>query len=358
MPSGYQRSADPLLSENPYTNGIAPGRIYLTGIVFNTDTTSGYGPSGVVVWRSDDGGVSWYQPQFVESTSNPDLFLDKPAITVSWYSGTRGYVYVAYIRINRGAPDELVVARSTNGGETFGTPIVVATGDGIQGPQVLADYYHGNVYVLWADRTLEAIQMSTSNDYGQTWTPPEEVATGDIMGGGKKEWLKGGVRAGTLPMARFNWIANRICVVWHEREQPGTNLTDVYYTAKGPSGWQAKVMVNDNQVRDQFMPALDFDVSGRIKVVFYDRRDDASNFRYHLYTAYITSNGTLVRANGRLSTFSSDPRLYTSHTGFAGFIGDYQDIWDHQYSFGEHYISSWVGIPSVGDIYLTAMSPN
>ena len=133
---------------------------------------------------------------------------------------------------------------------------------------------------------------------------PETAASGDIMGGGKKEWLKGDVRAGTLPMARFNWIANRICVVWHEREQPGTNLTDVYYTAKGPSGWLShKVRINDVQTNDQFMPALDFEVSGRIKVVFYDRRDDASNLRYHLYTAYITSNGTLVRSNGRLKHF-------------------------------------------------------
>ena len=104
------------------------------------------------------------------------------------------------------------------------------------------------------------------------------------------------------------------------------------------------------------MPALDFDASGRFKVTIYDRRDDPYNIKYHVYMVYIDSTGNLLGPNGRISEFQSDPEKYCHP--FEHFIGDYQDIWAQQYSFGEYYISSWAGIQNnVGDIYITAILP-
>ncbi len=89
------------------------------------------------------------------------------------------------------------------------------------------------------------------------------------------------------------------------RRRPQIPKADVYYTAKGPRGWQAKVRINDVTINDQFMPALDFDSSGNLVVTFYDRRDDPNNLLYHLYMAHIDSNGTRLEPTSRVSNFQS-----------------------------------------------------
>lgn len=359
MPEGYQVSANAVLSANVFTIGIAPGRIYCAGIVFNW--VPHIPPNGIAVWYSDDGGHSWSAPTIVSKNDSSEYFLDRPHNAVSWAFGTVGYVYVAYTKYNNSDPNQnqLLVSRSTDGGLTFEDPVIVTTGR-IANPQILVSPFYGYaIYALWVDFSANKIRMSRSLNYGKTWGTPETASAGNMIAG-KKSWnesdrLNGDVRAVTAPMARFNWIKNKICVVWHEREQPGSNTTDVFYTAKSFRGWQAKVRVNDVQTNDQFMPALDFDSSGNLKVIFYDRRDDPNNLLYHQYIAHIDSNGNNLKPNERVSTFQSDPEGYRDH-----FIGDYQDIWDWTFSSGEKYHSAWVGIgipADTGDIYLSGIEP-
>ena len=357
VPSPYTRSADPMLDANIYSNGIAPKRVYLTGLLLDDGATN----TAIAVWRTDNGGLSWTSPTFVASSNNSGYPVDKPDIAVSWYSGTRGHVYVAYVQL--GNPDSLYVARSRNGGLSFEPPVLVATANDINGAQVLVNPYYGYVYVLWTDFEDDTIKMSSSYDYGQTWTYPETAATATVkmLGGSSSDHIYGGsrgIRAGSLPMARFNWVANRICVVWHEKEAGSSTppRTDVYYTSKSPSGWQVKVRVNDVQTNDQFMPGIDFDTSGNLIVTFFDRRDDPGNLLYHEYMARISPTGTLLEPNTRVSTFQSDPQAYSYYPTYI-FLGDYQDNWDWTFIPGEYYIPSWVGIPSVGDIYLSVIQP-
>lgn len=355
LPSAYSQSADPLLDANIFTDGVAPGRLYCTGIVYNGVPTKT--PNSIALWRSNNGGITWSVPTIVARNDDPTYFLDKPAIKVSWASdATKGHVYVAYIKYNNlnATQNQLLVSKSTDGGLSFGAPAIVTTGL-IGAPQILVNPYFGYaIYAIWLDYSanVNAIRMSRSLDYGQTWSTPETAATGNMVVGN----INGGVRANTVPMARFNSVANKISVVWHEYEAPGSTRTDVYYTAKSSSGWQLKVRINDVQTNDQFMPALDFDTSGNLKVTFYDRRDDTNptnpNLLYHLYVAHIDSNGNNLRANERVSTFQSNPQAYCF-----SFIGDYQDIWDWTFSSGEKYNASWIGIPSVGDVYLLGILP-
>lgn len=339
MPTGYQYSADPLFSKNAYSDGVAPGRVYSTGLVYNGSNP----PSGIPVWHTDTGGVSWSQPTLVAVDSTSNYVLDKPAITVSWHIGTRGYVYVAYVRANRSVATDkqLFVSRSTDGGITFGSPVQVTTGN-INGSQVLVNSNNGHVYVLWSDFETKAIRMSTSTNNGQNWTSPETAATGNIF----RQNINGPILAGSLVMARFNWVANKICVIWTELEAAGSQRTDIYYTAKSLSSgtWQTKVRVNDIQTNDQFMPALD---------------DDPNNFLYHVYMARINSSGVNLQSNTRISTFQSDARRYSSGS-YMYFIGDYQDNWDQTLAAGgEYYFPVWVGIPSsnIGDIYASGILP-
>ena len=374
LPSGYQYSADPLMSKNAFNGGIAPGRIYTSGLIYNPSSKhQTYGIlNGIAVWHSDDGGRFWSQPTIVLSNgSDSSSTFDKPAIDVSWHSGSLGYVYTAYVYMYGGTnpvTTYIGVSRSTDGGVTFPqTTVPYSTQDTINGVQVLVDYYSGYVYVLWIDFSDNTIYMSTSKDMGTTWSAPESVASGKMLN--TNAYLNGDVRAGSLPMARYNWVANKICLVWHEWQKdapsncnslphgyPGCT-TDVYYIAKSPSGWQGKVKISDAPTNDQFMPALDFDLTGNLTVTFYDRRNDTNNIKYHQYMAHIDSNGSPLQANTRVSTFQSDPTKYTQYPCF---IGDYQDIWDQTISNVDNYFSAWVGIPvstGIGDIYLSTIVP-
>jgi hypothetical protein len=168
------------------------------------------------------------------------------------------------------------------------------------------------------------------------------------------------MKAGSLPMARFNWVANKVSIVWHECATTCSSTssdTDVYYSSKSPYGWQTKARINDVTTRDQFKPALDFDSSGNMLVTFYDRRGDTQNIKYDLYSARIDSSGNRLEPNVRVSTFQSDPTKYTKDTGEANSIGDYQDVWLQSQSGVEYYFPSWVGIPNNGDIWMSAIQP-
>lgn len=350
IPAGYTWSADPMLDANIFTSGIAPGRVYCAGIVYNQYPISP--PNAIAVWRSNNGGITWSQPTLAAVNNSSNYFLDKPDIVVSWHSGSLGYVYVIYTLYNNSDPNQnqILVRRSTNGGLSFTAPFAVTSGS-VSMSQIVVSPWTGYVYALWVDFSANQIKMSRSTNYGQSWSPPETAASGNMAE--STFTINGGVRAATVPMARFNSVANRICLVWHEREQPGSNLTDIYYTSKSPSGWQTKVRINDVQTNDQFMPALDFDETGDLKVTFYDRRDDSNNLKYHLYIAHIDQIGNNLQPNERASTFQSDPTQYANR-----FIGDYQDLWLWTFLSGDKYNAAWVGIPlTIGDIYLTGIQP-
>jgi hypothetical protein len=78
IPLGYTTSADPMLDANIFTSGIAPGRIYCAGIVFNQYPTSP--PNAIAVWRSSNGGVNWSGPTIAARNTDSNYFLDKPDI--------------------------------------------------------------------------------------------------------------------------------------------------------------------------------------------------------------------------------------------------------------------------------------
>jgi hypothetical protein len=343
---GYSASGDPLLAESLTSGGIAPGRVYVAALLFN------FGPPFAIgVWPSDDGGMTWSQPTLVAQVAPGDTTtrLDKPAIGVSWETNSLGFVYVAYIQ--QTTTNQLFVARSTDGGATFAPPVLVASGL-INGAQVLVNPFFGNVYVTWADygANPNAIMLSRSTDFAQTWSAPEIGATGNLN---LDTTINGQVVVHTLPMARFNSVANNIAIVWDEFN-PATG-TDVFYTSKSPAGWQGKVQLNsDGTSTDQFMPALDFDSTGNVTVTFYDRREDPGNLLFKLYGAHIRPDGTAIHPNFVVNSgFQSNPNDLPLFSGNTHFIGDYHDMWSWTFSGTEQYFPAYVGIQGAADIYVS-----
>ncbi|MEO8216840.1 MAG: sialidase family protein [Acidobacteriota bacterium] len=359
LPGGYSLTGDPLMAINPYTGGIAPTREYCSGIAFNSGNP-GSTPNAVAVWHSDDGGASWSSPTIADSRGS-GYFLDKPAIAVSWHTGSLGYVYVAYASWDYVSNNTaIVVARSTDGGASFAQKTVVAYGQGPTGlplanPQIVVAPGTGYVYVIWVNFATNDIRMARSTDFGVSYGAHDVVASGSLTRSSPA--LNGGIRASTVPMARFNTPSNKIVVVWHENGSQGTDVKYAYKPCTSVCnsyGWEQKKLITQYTANDQFMPALDFNASGNMVVTYYDRHSDSNNLLYRDYYSFINPTGTRLQNDQQISTFDSNP---TTPQTFQGFIGDYKDIWDWAFSDGEKATAAWIGLPAKpGEVYLTRIA--
>lgn len=232
----------------------------------------------------------------------------------------------------------------------------MTSGQRLGGEQILVAQNTGRVLPLWIDFPARQAKMCQSGDNGNIllWQSFETAftATHNFLGGGYPETLNGNIRAITGLAARFNRPLNRVCMVWHEAEQPSQAKTDVYYTCKTLAGWLPKARVNDTTTNDQFMPSLAFDPSGSGYVGFYDRREDAlNNIKYKLFGARINADGGALRPNFAISTNPNSAQFFPSN-----FIGDYTQSWWHTTSSAE-WLTSYIGQETIavgylGDLFL------
>ena len=361
----YQNTADPYVAANVLTGGVWPGRVYCTGMLFTAAADNGqfYLNSSIGLWHSDDGGDSWSEPSGVAWQFGGGVLTDKPTMAVSYYSGTAGDIYVAWVDRNLNNPNGsgLRIARSTDGGATFEGAVVISY-DNVQAPTIAVDSNTGRVYVIWLNLHYGDLRMASSSGlHGQ---PLAFGAHSSITTNINTLTLNGGVRALTVPAARFNWIANRLILAWHGRGASGTDVFYSYFPCSGAGctgySWHTPIQLSTTPTNDQFMPGLDYNRYGDVLVSFYDRHDDPSNLRYHEYVAELHADGTGL-TNVRVSDFQSDPTIANGNTVDRGFIGDYQDAWIWAYPDGDRLVSSWTAVPAggsaIGDIYVTRTIP-
>ncbi len=371
LPAGYEQSYDPYLAVNPYDDGVMPKTVYLVANAKRYDGSRYH--VAVVGWRSLDGGRSWQGPTVIADSVSVDeeTTVDKPHIAVSWQPATRGWLYVGY----SDAAGRLVARRSEDGGVHFSAPRVITSiharnKDSI-GLQLVVSPYTGHVYALWGDFADDRIYWARSTDHGEHWSeravfPNRDTPAHFLMDRGG---LNGIRRTISLPIARFNWPARRISVVWHEcnvarstkqfcrGQERGESLhTDIYYATLGIDGGSDKVRVNDDGGdADQFLPALDFDSAGNVLVTFLDRRDDPDNLAYRLYRAWIDADGSALAPNRAVAPFSSTP---ARGAPLPGFLGDYHETWMTPVNGVATWFSAWIGEGGDGpDVFVSAIRP-
>lgn len=292
---------------------------------------STYWPDRIVVHRSIDGGKTW--PHEYGIGYNADKVQDKEWLGVDMTdSEYRGNIYVSWTQFDEydssNPADKTIVrfARSTDKGETFSTPIKISDTDGgcldnddcLQGA-VPAVGPNGEIYIAWSG--MEKIHFDRSLDGGETFGTDVIVTT---QPGGWYLNIPGIQRSNGMPVTCCD-VSNSpyrgtVYINWADTRN-GTSNADIFISKSidGGDTWSEPKMINDdNSNRHQFFTWMTIDpVSGYLYVVFYDRRNTSGDAT-EVYVARSKDGGETFE-NFKVSESPFTPTASI-------FFGDYTNI--------------------------------
>jgi len=177
----YDAGGDPSLAFN------SAGNVYYAGLGFDRRMP----PNTVEVSKgtfSDSVALSWGAPTFINPTTSPSIFNDKPWIGADSHASSpfKDNIYVSWTKFifnpANGAyiQSPIFFVHSTDGGATFSTPTSIV-GNVLydQGSHIVVGP-DGTIYVFWDGSTrlptFDSIWMTKSGDGGITWSSPVAVS--------------------------------------------------------------------------------------------------------------------------------------------------------------------------------------
>jgi hypothetical protein len=218
------------------------------------------------------------------------------------------------------------------------TPGIFGTNRTVQGsqPAVAPD---GMVHVAWIDSTddeamkgVAEIQVARSTDGGQTFSTPLAASVFNEIDFRPRNaffryWASAFPQLAVGPEGELH-----IAYVGRPPDRPGDD-GDVYLVSSLDEGetWTRPRRLNDDDGNSlQFFPSLDVDPNGSVHVMWGDMRDDPVGARYHIYYTRSDDQGEtwgfeqedigLRTGDTRVSDFGSNAnRGFT----FGLFLGDY-----------------------------------
>jgi len=193
-----------------------------------------------------------------------------------------GNLYVAYTTFANDSlpPAQIQFSRSQNCGVTWSKPVPLSDATVNQGANIAIDPVSGTVYVAWRrfqNGTLtDAILVTQSTDGGQTFSPPVVVANINPLDQGTTDFS---FRTNDYPTMAVDGTG-RAYVAWSQRgagqAASGGDARIVLTTSHDGVSWTAPAPVDDFAGRGhQFMPAMTFG-GGQVMVIFYDLREDST----------------------------------------------------------------------------------
>jgi hypothetical protein len=209
------------------------GRVYLTWTrITPPPKGSGVARAAIVISHSDDQGATWTRPVVVNDAA-ADVWntFSNPAVDAA------GNVYVSWLTTTR----QVKVDRSTDGGDTFGTDVLVGTAAGLPGDFDAQCQQPGSFGI-----PAQAIRCITA-------APTIQVDS----------------RAG---------VPERVYVTFSRPDATGRAQDVVVHAFDAnlvPVAGESRVHASDLK-RDEFLPASALDDEGRLWVCFYDTGSDQS----------------------------------------------------------------------------------
>ncbi len=320
------------------------GNFYASAIVFDVTRPSGF-MSPVGVSKSTDGGLTFNAPVSPVPSGSPGTFhfADKEFIAVDTTGGPfDGDVYLSWTDFQfnprTGFEAPITFSRSTDGGTSFSAPIRVSFGgpsEIVQGSEPAVGP-NGEVYVAWFrwSPVPSGVFIAKSTNGGGSFGPPIPVASLKWIGFGVPlqflPSLSGNFRVNSFPRIDVDPVNGNVYITFAANGSgAGGDGADVFFTRSTDGGatWSVPVRVNDDGTKnDQFFPDIAVNQDGVIEAMWYDRRLDASNLKIDVFRAQSMDGGLSFGPNERVTAQSFLPAV-----GYDPIIS-------------RVYISSWLGV--------------
>ena len=302
-----------------------------------------YGNISVLLARSDDFGENWDTTVVRTTRGTSDLAQaenNRPVtgLAVDTKTGDQDIVYVGWNR--RAAPgvsgvvSQPAIAVSTDGGRSFGEPILIADAFAKSKPEpdkwggsnpFLAVDDEGTLFGVFTAATSvtpapeggsNAIIAVRSTDPAKTFEFSEVNPPSRYYGGMAATWGPGPGEQGTLH------------VVYEDKlgATAGQSDRDIYYKRSddGGRGWSEAVRLNADDPENlqpggghlQVGPSVSVAPNGRVDAAWWDFRDDTGGFTNDVYYSYSEDGGVTWSNNYRITDRSIDRRIGIWSNGY------------------------------------------
>jgi len=367
----WERASDPWVSFSP------DGTLHQMSLVFQTnppaDRIGGFGPNGMAVSKSIDGGLTWSEPIMLIEDDDPRVLNDKNSLTAD--PTDADFVYAVWDRlkitsaeaiapenvrpgrglflgIGFGFKGPIYFARSTDGGDsweparqiydpgannqTIGNQIVVLPNG------TLVDFFTELLNFKNNDKNGPGynfnLALFKSDNKGDTWLPKKNpIRAARIFSNGAVTPDKGEpVRdASILFDVAVDPSNGNLYAVWQDIRFNGFEQIAFSMSTDGGYTWSAPIKVNqtppntDNFLRAQaFLPSIAATEDGTLAVTYYDFRNDNDTGELADYFSVLCSSDCSDPSNwGDELRLTASPFDYLN-APFAGgyFLGDYEGL--------------------------------
>jgi hypothetical protein len=303
---GETRNSDPVVGVD------SAGNFYIGVIALDIVNSNGM----LVVYKSTDGGFTF--PLAYSATGSIGMGEDKEYITTDLVPGSPFYntVYFTWTRFSSGI--RILCTKSTNGGVNWSTPVQVS--DDVSQPQGSdpAVSLNGQLNVVWLSNTgTSSIYYNKSTDGGNTFGTEMIISTGasPSLPNGASTFpsiaadISGGPRNGYL------------YTVFTDSRYGDPDVFICRSTNNG-NNWSAPERVNNDGIGNgklQYWPWISVNDNGNIAVIWYDTRNTSDNTIVEAYLAR-SNDGGLTFTNELLSTQPSPTSVPGGNVRFGDYI--------------------------------------
>jgi hypothetical protein len=325
----YERATD------PWVTFAADGTAWQIGLALDGTTAR----NAVRAARSIDGGRTWEAPTTLRADDDPDVFNDKESITAD--PTDAGRVYATWDRLTGLLMPTKPIgtgptyfARTTGGvweparaifdpgidQQTIGNVIVVLP-DG-----TLIDLIDV-ISMASTDHPMNQAAVLRSTDHGDTWSAPIVIATIESIGVHDVErdaYVRSG---GILPEIAVDRASGALYVVWEDARFSGFAVNGLALSRSTDGGltWSAPAQINQVPTVDAFDPAIAITSDGAVGVSYYDTRFEDGDAGSYLGAAF------LITSRDAGATWTEEPLgdpfdLRAAAVGGVYFLGDYQGL--------------------------------
>ncbi|HEV2415809.1 MAG TPA: sialidase family protein [Candidatus Dormibacteraeota bacterium] len=310
-------------------------------VVFFNRTFHAVQGSEMAVAHSTD-GKTWSATFFNPNVGN-GKFNDKPMITVDRNPSSphKDRVYVAWDNASpkngKSSDNDVVLeSHSDDGGVTFSTPAQASPSQGGPAAVIGADPFvgpDGTLYVAWQDGINPSIQVAASTDGGDTFGGAVQIAStlGVFQVLPPAQALRG-----ALIYPACGASGTRLVCSWSDATASDGMRVFVSHSDNGGASWStAQRVSNPAGVSDQFNQWLAVDpVTGKVVLSWNDSRNDPTRKSTDIFFAKSADGGStfstmqVTNASTNETTAGADlGNQYGDYEGISAFNNAVQPVW-------------------------------